>query len=118
MKSEITILGAGPYGLALAAHLPKISGLPFRIFGEPMSFWRDFMPKGMYLRSAWRACYIADPQNEFTLEAYQAATGEKISASFRSKNLFPMAVGSRSKLFPMSIPAKWRGSKEKVPVFS
>ena len=80
MKSEITIVGAGPYGLALAAHLPKISGLPFRIFGEPMAFWRDFMPKGMYLRSAWRACYIADPQNEFKLEAYQAATGEKISA--------------------------------------
>src|SRR5437667_306310 len=113
MKSEITILGAGPYGLALAAHLPKISGLPFRIFGEPMSFWRDFMPKGMYLRSAWRACYIADPQNEFTLEAYQRSP-----PPFRSKNLFPMAVGSRSKLFPMSIPAKWRGSKEKVPVFS
>ncbi len=80
MKSDITIVGAGPYGLALAAHLRKIPGLDFRIFGEPMSFWRDFMPKGMYLRSAWKACNIADPQNEFTLEAYQAASAEKFSS--------------------------------------
>jgi cation diffusion facilitator CzcD-associated flavoprotein CzcO len=86
MKSEITIVGAGPYGLALAAHLRKISGLHFRIFGAPMSFWRDFMPKGMYLRSAWRACYIADPQNEFTLEAYQAASGEKFSSPVPLEN--------------------------------
>src|ERR1700675_4610490 len=80
MKSEITIVGAGPYGLSLAAHLRKIPVLDCRIFGEPMSFWRDFMPKGMYLRSAWRACYIADPHDEFTLEAYQTATGEKFSS--------------------------------------
>ena len=34
--TDVTILGAGPYGLAAGAHLGKIKGLELRIFGEPM----------------------------------------------------------------------------------
>ncbi|MGC2530230.1 MAG: NAD(P)-binding domain-containing protein [Candidatus Acidiferrum sp.] len=86
MKETIAIIGAGPYGLALAAHLRKIPSLDFHIFGEPMSFWQDHMPKGMYLRSGWRASYIADPENVFTLEAYQAASGEKFSTPVPLEN--------------------------------
>jgi pyridine nucleotide-disulfide oxidoreductase len=45
----VAIIGAGPYGLSLAACL-KDKGVPFRIFGQPMQFWRD-MPRGMFLKS-------------------------------------------------------------------
>src|SRR5271169_3005260 len=72
-KCDVTILGAGPYGLSAAAHLRTIPGLEVRIFGKPMSFWQCNMPEGMFLRSNWSATQIADPTHSLTLEAYQAA---------------------------------------------
>src|SRR5271170_2594430 len=76
---DIVILGAGPYGLAAAAHLKELKGLEIRVFGEPMSFWERNMPSGMFLRSNWTATQIADPNRKLTLEAYQAANGNHLS---------------------------------------
>jgi hypothetical protein len=73
-KCDITILGAGPYGLSAAAHLRTVPGLEVQIFGKPMSFWQSNMPEGMFLRSNWSATQIADPTRSLTLEAYQAAS--------------------------------------------
>jgi cation diffusion facilitator CzcD-associated flavoprotein CzcO len=67
--SHITILGAGPYGLSAAAYL-RAAGKEVRVFGQPMSFWQDQMPKGMCLRSNWGASHIADPEKKFTLDAF------------------------------------------------
>jgi len=78
VTETIAIIGAGPYGLSAAAHLRDLSNLRVRIFGRPMSFWQDQMPKGMFLRSGWRASYIADPKHSLTLEAFQSATGVRI----------------------------------------
>ena len=36
------------------------------------------MPKGMLLRSGWRASYIADPGHALSLEAFQSATGLRV----------------------------------------
>src|ERR1700678_3378625 len=68
---EVIVIGAGPYGLAAAAHL-KASGIETRVFGEPMSFWRCHMPKGMFLRSPWGATDISDPGKALLLDAYIA----------------------------------------------
>lgn len=68
---DVTILGAGPYGLAAGSHLKQIKGLEVCVFGGPMSFWEHNMPAGMYLRSNWTATQIADPNHSLTLEAYQ-----------------------------------------------
>ena len=76
---DIVILGAGPYGLAAAAHLKEVKGLEVRVFGEPMSFWDRSMPTGMFLRSNWTATEIADPHGAFTLEAYQMVSGNHLS---------------------------------------
>ena len=35
---DVAIIGAGPYGLAAAAHLRAANGLRIVGFGEPMSF--------------------------------------------------------------------------------
>lgn len=63
----------------MASYLRDLSNLRVRIFGGPMSFWQDYMPKGMLLRSGWRASYIADPAGSLTLDAYQSATGDRFS---------------------------------------
>ena len=67
---DVTIVGAGPYGLSAAAHLRTVKGLEVRVFGEPMSFWERHMPVGMRLRSNWTATHIADSNRALTLEAY------------------------------------------------
>lgn len=79
-KLDVTILGAGPYGLSAGAHLRQVKGLKVRVFGEPMSFWDRNMPLGMILRSAWTATTIADPHDSLTLDAYQAASGNHLPA--------------------------------------
>jgi cation diffusion facilitator CzcD-associated flavoprotein CzcO len=80
MKEDVTILGAGPYGLAIAAHLRSIPGLDFRIFGDPMWFWKNQMPAGMLLRSDWGASQLWDPSHQYSLEVYQAETGDTFSS--------------------------------------
>jgi thioredoxin reductase len=66
---DIAIIGAGPYGLSLAAHLRRTQK-SFRIFGEPMRFWSQHMPRGMRLKSEGFASCLYDPDSEFTLEHY------------------------------------------------
>src|SRR5438874_6441690 len=77
-KTDVTILGAGPYGLAAGAHLRQVKGLEVRVFGEPMDFWKSHMPDGMCLRSPWAASQISDPQNALTMNAFLQATGRGI----------------------------------------
>src|SRR5690348_13926276 len=69
--SPVVIIGAGPYGLAAAAHL-RAAGVEARVFGEAMAFWARQMPAGMLLRSYWDASHIADPARDLTLDAYDA----------------------------------------------
>ncbi len=71
---EVAIVGAGPYGLSLAAHL-RAAGVSVRQFGLPMQLWKDFMPEGMYLKSQGFASNLSDPQGTHTLEAFCRATG-------------------------------------------
>lgn len=66
---DTAIIGAGPYGLSIAAHL-KARGVDFRIFGSPMHTWRTHMPKGMFLKSDGFASNLYDPDSSFTLSRY------------------------------------------------
>jgi thioredoxin reductase len=67
--ADVVIVGAGPYGLSIAAHLAS-SRIRFRIFGQPMSIWQKHMPKGMRLKSEGFASSLSDPQSQFTLRHY------------------------------------------------
>src|SRR5580658_9013132 len=66
---NVAIIGAGPYGLSIAAHF-KHRGIPFRIFGRPMDSWLAHMPKGMMLKSDGFASNIYDPDEDFTLQRF------------------------------------------------
>jgi hypothetical protein len=68
---EAAIIGAGPYGLSLAAHFWR-RGLSFRIFGSPMDSWLNHMPKEMLLKSDGHASNLYDPDRELTLEKFCA----------------------------------------------
>ena len=69
------VIGAGPYGLSIAAHL-NAARVPTRVFGRPMEFWRT-MPAGMYLRSAWSASSLSAPDHAYSLDHFLNATGQQ-----------------------------------------
>ena len=72
---DVAVVGAGPYGLAAAAHLIAADGLAVRVFGETMSFWERQMPVGMLLRSPREASHISDPAGDLTLDRYEDSLG-------------------------------------------
>jgi thioredoxin reductase len=71
---ETAIIGAGPYGLSIAAHF-RSRGIPFRIFGRLMDSWRAHMPKGMCLKSDGFASNIYEPDGDCTLAHFCAERG-------------------------------------------
>jgi FAD-dependent urate hydroxylase len=75
---HFAVIGAGPYGLAVASHL-RAQGAEVRIFGKPMDFWHSHMPRGMLLRSPWSGSNIGDPARACTLDRYEAALGTKLA---------------------------------------
>ena len=70
-NDPIAVIGAGPYGLSIAAHLQS-RGLPAVVFGKTMAFWQN-MPDGMHLKSVWSASSLSDPQRAWSLDRYSEA---------------------------------------------
>lgn len=72
-KTDIAIIGAGPYGLSIAAHL-KSFGADFRIFGTPMKFWLDMSP-GICLKSPDFATNIYAPKRGYRFDDWSKQRG-------------------------------------------
>lgn len=72
--SSVAVIGAGPYGLSLGAHL-QATGADFRIFGRPLDTWRTAMPRGMHLKSDGFASNLSAPAAGSTLADYCADRG-------------------------------------------
>ena len=71
---DVIVLGAGPYGLSVSAHL-RGRGLRVVTFGKPNYFWRNHMPDGMLLRSFWWATGLSDPEGKYTISRYLQEQG-------------------------------------------
>ncbi len=71
---EVAVIGAGPYGLSLAAHL-RARGIDYRIFGKPMDTWNAHMPKNMTLKSEGFASNLSSPQAGSRIKDYCATQG-------------------------------------------
>ncbi len=68
-ECDTAVIGAGPYGLSVAAHL-RGSAADFRIFGRPLETWRAAMPRRMYLKSDGFASNLSAPEPGSTLADY------------------------------------------------
>jgi hypothetical protein len=95
----VAIIGAGPYGLSAAAHL-RSANVPFRIFGDALSFWRGNMPAGMKLRSPWVATHIADPRNRNTLNDYYRENGMDVPKLLPVENFVGYGLWFRQRVAP------------------
>jgi cation diffusion facilitator CzcD-associated flavoprotein CzcO len=73
-RCDVVVIGAGPYGLAVAAHL-RGRGLNVRTFGLAMHSWRAHMPDGMFLKSEGFASSISDPAGRLTLRRFCHESG-------------------------------------------
>ena len=69
MTTHTLIVGAGPFGLGLAAYLQQ-RGQDYCIVGKPLEFWEKHMPPGMLLRSP--ANWYLDADHHWTIERFFA----------------------------------------------
>jgi cation diffusion facilitator CzcD-associated flavoprotein CzcO len=85
LDTALLIIGAGPFGLAMAAYAAHRQ-LDYRLIGTPMEFWKSNMPAGMYLRSG--CDWHLDPLGVDTIESFlktqslTAAEAEPLSLEF------------------------------------
>jgi len=72
----VAIVGSGPYGLSLAAHLAA-ANIRFRIFGTPMAFWADIARAGeeRYLKSFCFGTNIYVPRPGYSFAEWSSARG-------------------------------------------
>lgn len=77
MAEDVVIVGAGPYGLSVAAYL-RAAGIRPRVFGRTMGYWRESMPEGMQLRSAWSAASIGSPGGRLSIDRFERETGRRL----------------------------------------
>jgi thioredoxin reductase len=96
---ELLVIGAGPFGLSLAAQVAH-DEIDHLVLGTPMGFWEAHMPAGMYLRS--ECDWHLDPVGIDTIEAYLA-----------SQRL------TQSDVLPLSLPfylgyARWFQARKRI----
>ncbi|TXS56656.1 NAD(P)-binding domain-containing protein [Streptomyces sp. t39] len=85
---DLAVIGAGPYGLSVAAHAAA-AGIDVRVFGRVMDSWRHHMPEGMYLKSEPWSSNLSHPGGEHTLGEYAVAHG-----GFEASHGRPVPVGT------------------------
>ncbi|MGY4607013.1 cation diffusion facilitator CzcD-associated flavoprotein CzcO [Bradyrhizobium sp. USDA 4474] len=75
-RVAVAIIGAGPYGLSLAAHLSERK-IENRIFGQPMRFWSDIANAGgeRYLKSFCFGTNLSTPRPGYSFADYNEPRG-------------------------------------------
>lgn len=72
-QTKVLVIGAGPFGLSLAAYLEHL-GIDHLVLGKPMEFWKNNMPQGMFLRSA--SDWSLDPTERCSILNYLNTLGK------------------------------------------
>lgn len=72
--TEAVVIGAGPFGLSISAHLTAL-GIVHLIVGRANDTYRSLVPDGMLMKSEPYASAIASPDGKHTVADYSAANG-------------------------------------------
>jgi thioredoxin reductase len=72
--SEVLVIGAGPYGLSISAHLRGL-GVDHVVVGRPVDTYRSHCPVGMNLKSEPYGSVISAPGKGFDIATYCAQKG-------------------------------------------
>jgi FAD-dependent urate hydroxylase len=75
-ETNVAVIGAGPNGLSISAHLNG-SGIERRVLGCTMDSWRSHMPAGMYLKSEPYASNLSAPGSGYLLGDYCGTVQEE-----------------------------------------
>ena len=100
-QPSLVVIGAGPYGLSLAA-LARERSIRTTVVGKAMSFWREHMPAGMFLRSS--ADWHLDAAGTHTFRAFLEDRG------IRAEDVDPIPIA----LFLDY--ADWFVDRKRIPV--
>ncbi|MEM7351382.1 MAG: NAD(P)-binding domain-containing protein [Acidobacteriota bacterium] len=81
LKTHVLIIGAGPYGIAVAHELWQ-RGIDFLIVGEPFALWLDHTLDSMRLRTGTRLSEVYSPNACHSLARFVAKSpcGEELEA--------------------------------------
>jgi lysine/ornithine N-monooxygenase len=101
-RLDIAIVGAGPYGLSVAAHLARRR---VRTFGEPMETWRTRMPPEMLLRSDWKETSLSAPGDQGTIDRWAREAGEEREEPIPLQKFLRYAAWFRETFVPEGDPA-------------
>jgi thioredoxin reductase len=72
--SDVIVIGAGPFGLSISAHL-RHRGVEHTIVGRPMNTWRAHMPLGLFLKSEPYGSAISSPTPGYDIATYARLRG-------------------------------------------
>jgi len=72
--SDVIVIGAGPYGLSISAHL-RHRGIEHTVVGRPMDTWRAHMPLGLFLKSAPYGSVISTAARGYDIKTYAGLHG-------------------------------------------
>ncbi|MGH7884602.1 MAG: NAD(P)-binding domain-containing protein [Thermodesulfobacteriota bacterium] len=78
IKIKLLIIGAGPFGLSMAAYC-KHNKIDHLVVGNSMDFWKSNMPGGVFLRSG--TDWHLDPLNIHTIKKYMKINDLKLKKS-------------------------------------
>lgn len=85
----VAILGAGPYGLAIASELQRLN-ISFRVFGQPFQLWRDRTLPEVFLRSDLQASEIYSQEGRYSLQHFLANRPSDLAAIANHQGRIPV----------------------------
>ena len=101
-RLDVAVIGAGPFGLSVAAHL---NDRPVRVFGAPMQTWRTRMPPDMRLRSDWEETSLSAPGDRGSIDVWSRAQDEPREEPIPLTRFLKYADWFRSTFVPENDPS-------------